>query len=299
MKNSLFLLLLAVGVGIGIGVGFGAMQLSRPAPEEPSIQNVSARIAESLSELPGNSDASEMDPEQLALMVESLMQILNEEIAERQVLAEQVEELQAELADSQQNLRARVEAAFAMESRITTTQQTRSRVELSMDERLVASGFTLEQVQALRRRESGAQMRQIELDDQARREGWINTPRYYEESNNLTSGAESVRAELGDDAYDRYLFASGRPNRLVVGSVIATSPAELAGFQPGDIITRYGGEKVFSNQQLISLRSSGNKGSSVVVEIVRDGEPMRISMPRGPMGIHGDSTVVDPSGTGR
>jgi len=141
-------------------------------------------------------------------------------------------------------------------------------------------------------------MRQIELNDRARREGWVNSPRYYEEFNKLTSGTESIRRELGDDAYDRYLFVSGRPNRIAVGTVIATSPAEQAGFQTADVIRSYDGDRVFSSAQLVNLRSAGDSGMPVVVEIIRDGEMMQITIPRGPMGIQTQGDLVNPYAPG-
>ncbi len=79
MKSSLFFLMLAVGTGVGIGIGFGTIDASRMTSEDLSIQNVPTRIAESLGERPNN---SELDPEQVAQTLESLMQILNEEIVE-------------------------------------------------------------------------------------------------------------------------------------------------------------------------------------------------------------------------
>ena len=138
-------------------------------------------------------------------------------------------------------------------------------------------------------------MRQIEFDDRARREGWVNSPRYFAEAAALRDGSQAVRQELGDDAYDRYLYASGRPNRLVVSNVIATSPAERAGLQPGDVILSYGDQRVFSTQQLTDLRSSGDRGTPVTLDIVREGRPMQITMPRGPMGVQTSATNVDPA----
>ena len=115
-------------------------------------------------------------------------------------------------------------------------------------------------------------MQQMALDDRARREGWFNTPRYFEEVRALDSGPESVRNYLGDEAYDRYLYATGRPNRLSVQSVIATSPAEQAGLMQGDVILSYGDQRVFSTAQLIDLRSSGAQGEPVLMQILRNGE---------------------------
>ncbi|MEE8157099.1 MAG: PDZ domain-containing protein, partial [Gammaproteobacteria bacterium] len=79
---------------------------------------------------------------------------------------------------------------------------------------------------------------------------------------------------------------------------IETSPAQQAGLQPGDIIRSYAGERVFSSQQLVNLRSAGVKGIPVTVEIIRDGQLMQITMPRGPMGVQTRQVVVDPTAPG-
>ena len=290
MYSRILVVILAVAVGAGVGA-FTAVRMTSDAS---SSKDYSKRVADTLAERLTAGEASALDSEQVALVVDSLMQILDEEISERQILAEQLEDVQSEMADLQQNLRARVEAAFSESRENAIAQRAVTQVNQSMEERLAASGFTPQQFEVLRRREEGAQMQQIELNDQAIREGWVNSPRYFEEINRLTSGTDNIRRELGDDAYDRYLYASGRANRIAVGSVIATSPAEQAGFKTGDVIRSYGGERVFSSAQLVQLRSAGQIGTSVVIEIVRDGELMQIIMPRGAMGVQTRPDRVDP-----
>lgn len=294
MYSRIFALILAIGVSAGIGA-FTALRMTS---DDSSNEYLSKRVAENMAEWLTRGEAGELDSEQVAQVVESLMQILNEEISERQILAEQLDEMRLEMTDLQQNFHARVLASLLENRRNAVSQPAGAQVDQSIEGRLAASGFTPQQFEALRRREEGARMRQIELDDRARREGWVNSPRYFEEFNKLTSGTENIRRELGEDAYDRYLFVSGRPNRLAVGTVIATSPAEQAGLQTGDIIRSYGGERVFSNEQLINLRSAGDRGVPVVIEIIRDGELMQIMIPRGPIGIQTQGKLVNPSGPG-
>lgn len=283
MYRRTFALILAVGIGVGIG----ALTVSRLASDDPSVEGLPEHTTGSLVERLTQGQSSELDPQQLALVLESLIQTLDEEISERRALEEQLEEVRSELAELQQNLDARVED--------TASQQPEAQVDPTVEDRLAAAGFTLQQIEAIRRREAELQMRWVELDDQARREGWINTPRYFGEINNLTSGTNTLRRDLGDDAYDRYLFASGRPNRITVGTVFETSPAEQAGIQVGDVIRSFGGERVFSMEQLNNLRSAGEKGSPAIVEIIRNGQRMQITMPRGPMGVQMQSEVVDPT----
>ena len=88
--------------------------------------------------------------------------------------------------------------------------------------------------------------------------------------------------------------AAGRSNRVVVGSVIEGSEAQKAGLQNGDIVVRYGGAPVFSNLELVNLRSSGEGGAPVIVDIIRNGQAMQFTMPRGPMGFSGNVVSIDP-----
>jgi hypothetical protein len=295
MRNQLLQWLLVAGVAASAGA-LSATLLTRPEPVRHSPVLTDA-VAERLQRA-GNVD---LDSAQLAQVVESLVQVLDEEIAERRLLADQLAETRAEMADLQQNLRERVEAAFEMNAATDAASRDRgngTRGPGPRDQRLAAAGFTREEVAYFRRRQAEDQMLQIDFDDRARREGWIGTPRYAEELAKLPNSGDTLRRELGDTEYDRYLYASGMPNRIAVTNVIQTSPAEAAGLRRGDIIVHYGGEKVYSSQQLTDLRSSGERGASVAVDIIRDGQPMRITMPRGPMGIGTELRSVDPAAPG-
>ena len=277
-----------------VGVGIGALAFVALAPDDAPIADLPQQSTTSLVERLKRSESSELTPEQVALIVDSLVQVLDEEIRERRVLQQQLEEMQTAIAELQRVFQIGTTATANAAARA----QSADRVAGTINERLQAAGFTPEQIDSVRRREAEAVMQRIELDDQARREGWVNTPRYWAELAELTDGAATIRRELGDDAYDRYLFASGRPNRLSVTSVIETSPAESAGFQVGDIINSYGNERVFSTAQLNELRSSGERGVAVTVEVIRDGRLLQLSIPRGPMGLNAHPHVFDPSSLG-
>ena len=297
--------LLIAAVALGAGFAMGAVALNPFGVGARAVGTSQALKSDGVVERLKTGQAGDLDRERLEQVVEALVQLLDEEIAERRILAEQLEAMRTELQDLQQNLRARVEAAFEMSEEQRNAARAASVARRSspdnaqtVDARLESAGFTPEQVAHLQSRQAEAEMQWIELDDRARREGWFGTTRYNEEMATLPNGANIIRGELGDDAYDKYLFASGRPNRIAVGSVIRTSPAERAGLQPGDIIMTYAGEKVFSSQQLTSLRSGGDRGETVAVGIVRDGQAMLISMPRGPMGVQTQPTLVDPNQPG-
>ena len=62
---------------------------------------------------------------------------------------------------------------------------------------------------------------------------------------------------------------------------------ELAGLQPGDQILRYDGQRLFSMSDLTQQTMQGEAGVNVAVDIMRDGIPMQVVLPRGPVGISG------------
>jgi len=70
-----------------------------------------------------------------------------------------------------------------------------------------------------------------------------------------------------------------------VRGVMASSPAAIAGLQSGDQIVRYDGERVYSNRDLMTRTLGGEGTGNVVVEVLRDGAVMQVTLPRGPIGI--------------
>ena len=284
MKRQISFLLVAVLFGIA----FGAAAALRFAGTEPSDDLSHVNGPQSPSEQIIVSNPSELGPDQLAQMLESLTRTLNEEIDERRTLSQQLEQLQAEVEEIQANRRVGVEGASS--ERVVSLQ--------AIEDRFTEMGFMWQDRESIRHLEAVTRVRAVELNDLARREGWINSPRFSEEMEALSTFDNPIRDELGDDGYDRYLFAKGRPNRVVVGSVMETSQAQNAGFKPGDVIERYDGERVYSNLHLVRLRSSGELGTPIIVEITRDGQPMQITIPRGPMGMGAGAEQVDPRANG-
>jgi S1-C subfamily serine protease len=96
---------------------------------------------------------------------------------------------------------------------------------------------------------------------------------------------QALRAEIGDAEYEQYLEAYGRSTSVAVGTVLESSPGQRAGLQSGDEIVGYGGQRVFSYNELSSRTMNAQPGQSVVVDIVRDGVPMQVIVEAGPIGI--------------
>ena len=144
--------------------------------------------------------------------------------------------------------------------------------------RLEEAGFSPAQAAQILRRESEIQMEALQARYEAQRSG---------EPFDFRGFTTTMRDELGDDNYARYLEANGRPTAVTVSTVYEGSPALTAGLRPGDEIRYYDGQRVFSMDEIVDMTMTGNAGENVIVDINRDGVPMQISIPRGPLGVTG------------
>jgi hypothetical protein len=148
-------------------------------------------------------------------------------------------------------------------------------------ELLVQAGFAPDRAEWIIRRAQELRMVEMQAQYEAQREGRTVDPA-------LALGSDgTLRNELGDAEYERYLAANNRPTRIEVMQVLASSPAERVGLKPGDQIVSYGGTRVFDASELNALTFKGNPGESVVVEIRRAGQPLQLVVPSGPLGIMG------------
>ncbi len=150
---------------------------------------------------------------------------------------------------------------------------------------LIDAGIDEQLAADIIRKKDEQEFQKLDLKDRAVRESFINTPRYIKELRKLNAQARSVREELGDDTYDRYLYASGKPNRVSVASVMQGSPADQAGFETGDMILSYADKNIFKWNEINKATTQGLRGEAVIVNVLRDGELLNISVPRGPLGV--------------
>ncbi|MBT39455.1 MAG: hypothetical protein CL938_13030 [Deltaproteobacteria bacterium] len=148
-------------------------------------------------------------------------------------------------------------------------------------EALLHRGIPPHEVERLYEYFGKSQMDLIELQHRAMREDWFKTPRY-REARQQTSA--EFRTEIGDEDYDLLLFGTGKHNRVVVADIVDRSPGSHAGFVPGDVIIRYDGSRIFHGAELQRSSTSGKIGESVPVEVLRNGEIVRLYIDRGPMG---------------
>ena len=147
---------------------------------------------------------------------------------------------------------------------------------------LVAAGMAAADAQELRTRWESTELEKIRLIDRATREGWLGTAQYQEALRGLET---SLRGDLNDVDYDRYLYATGRNNRARVTDVLANSPGEAAGFRAGDTVLSYDGKRVFSIEELRELATRSRPGDTIRVEVLQDGQIQTLTVPGGPIGL--------------
>lgn len=241
--------------------------------------------------------------ERLEQMIDSLTEIVSYEVAERRRLEANLERLAGtvgELADSggddadAADARAERVAAATAASEPGSQRPNRIRGQRNSEERFIEAGFAPEQAAALKRRLDEIEMERLYLRDQAVREGWLGSARYRDELRALTQRQNSVRNDLDPDEYDRFLYATGRPNRVNVNSVLSGSPADQSGMRTGDQILSYDGQRVFSPADIRRETTRGERGTLVPVEVLREGRTEIIYLPRGPLGVQMGSMVTRP-----
>ena len=205
-------------------------------------------------------------------------QLLEEEL---RVIYAEIEEL-ADVRDAEQALDEST-AAETQAERLAFEASRRTRPDRSPEGRRTAlekQGFAPDRAEWIIQREAQLQVQAMQARFDARRSGEPFDPFDIGLNPDL-----SLRAELGDIEYEQYLTANGRPTAVQVGNVIESSPGQVAGIRPGDQITGYDGQRVFNTMELTRQTMQGEPGDSVYVDIVRDGLPMQIVLPRGPIGV--------------
>ena len=148
-----------------------------------------------------------------------------------------------------------------------------------LPERLVAAGFSTDRAQWITDRLEQLPMEALRAQYEARRGGGAGEP--------PVAFERTLRGELGDADYERYLQALGRPTAVDVRGVLASSPAEQAGLRQGDQIVAYGGQRVFDSRDLNRLTLEGTPGEPMLVDVLRNGQHVQVVIPRGPVGITG------------
>ena len=159
--------------------------------------------------------------------------------------------------------------------------------------RLAAAGLPERDVADLRRLFEETELERLYLRDQATREGWP-PGRLAQQMAALDQRFASVQDDYGEGAYDWFLYAAGRSNRVKVESVLGGSAAAEAGLRPGDLVYAYGGDRMFKPWSLVQSTQGGRLGETVDLEVQRGSDRIHLTVPRGPLGIRIGRDTVEP-----
>jgi hypothetical protein len=156
---------------------------------------------------------------------------------------------------------------------------------------LAETGMSAPEIERLQRVWEAHQLELAYARDEAIRGGYDRRQRRTERFDLQ----RAFREELGDEGYDRVLYATGQDNRAVVRDVLGQSAASGAGIERGDVIWRYDDQLILHPRELRSATAGGRAGETVPIEVLRDGEILRLFVPRGPLGARVDHERISPT----
>lgn len=125
----------------------------------------------------------------------------------------------------------------------------------------------------------------LDLIDTASREGWRDSDEFAEKMRELREQRVDIRSEIGDTAYDGYLYAAGESNRVQIQSIIDGSAAQVSGMTTGDIVLAYADALIYTSRELQNATRDGIRGELVSVSVLRSGRTLNLAIPRGPLGV--------------
>ena len=298
-------LLVALGLAVGVSLGWRGARGRVESVERHLGGSVSASgRSPSAIEAGGGGDRHAA---QLERRLELLAAQLAAEADGRRRIEEQIDVLATELAalrGSGQQIARAVASKPASVAAAPATQAAPSGaadpatvddVSTAMERALVAAGIDATTATKIRGRLDAVVLSELYLRNQAEREGWLDTPGFATKMAEIEGQRTSIRDEIGDQAYDRYLAALEQPNRVAVDEVLLESPAAVAGLRAGDVVLRYGETRIFAPSELVTATRSGTAGENVQLEIIRQGQRFEVQVPRGPLGIHVAASRGDPA----
>ena len=219
----------------------------------------------------------------------------NDIISQISQLQQKIDKLEIRLNEIRQNQLNVLATAEHTTKRSTSNIRQSSQPSAPSRANLIDAGIDPNVADDILRRINEQYYRRLELQNLIQRRISPDTQQYREELRELNRNIISLRSELGDDRYDKYLFVSGQNNRMKVTSVINGSPAESSGFQEGDVILFYDNKKILNLSDMREATLTGEIGQFTTVGILRDGMPLSLTIPRGTLGLQLEAIQLDPA----
>jgi hypothetical protein len=120
---------------------------------------------------------------------------------------------------------------------------------------------------------------------QAEERAFHQTRAMLDQNPGLLRGSSALRDGLSEERYEEYLRATGNERLAApVRHILEGSAGDVAGLRSGDLIRRYGSERVYNDQDLTIAMIQGEYGEPVTVEVERDDTIFYLTVPRGPLG---------------
>ena len=102
-----------------------------------------------------------------------------------------------------------------------------------------------------------------------------------------------IGIQIRDVPRDEYeVLGLDEPRGSIVQLVNPDGPADQAGLQPGDVIVEYNGDPVDDTRDLQSRVVATRPGTTVPVDVVRNGEPLTLDVTIGELDLEAESRTV-------
>ena len=269
----------AIAIAVSLLAGFAVAALMISPPDDSPV------AAPEVTEFDSSADNNDrlVALEDAVSAERKARQLLEEELF---ILYEELESLEgARAANNAPQVVAEIDEAMADARTREIRARSQGGLASDTDRRraaLIEAGFSAVRADWIIQRESALRMEAMQTRYEAMRAGDSPSMGYYD----FATPEIGLREEMGVAQFETYLQAQGRSTAVGVGAVYESSPAQSAGLQPGDEITHYDGARVFNTFDLTRQTMEGGAGENVVVNITREGMPMQVVIPRGPLGIN-------------
>lgn len=170
------------------------------------------------------------------------------------------------------------------QSAMDAAARAKAAVENQETEQLLAAGFSMERIEWIRQRSDELR---VEVERKVHEGTGGPMALAYSIDQDL-----DLKNEIGEEEYDRYRQALGRPVGVGIEKVLPTSSAEVGGVKAGDQVITYAGKRVYNQPMLNHAMAESRSSGSVLIGVIRDGQRIQLVVPEGPLGVQVEDQVL-------